>query len=79
MAETKTFYVMVMTRCVIDGELSDSFDLSTRMILAASEAEVRSRVEAESPHSYQNPAGETVEWPLSRIMSIDRALRFDLI
>lgn len=67
----KTFYAMVVTRCVVAGEVTDSIDISARMVKAASEDEARRVIESALPTTYRNSDGETVAWPLSRIASID--------
>lgn len=77
MTEAKTYYAMVISRCTVAGEQTESLNVSAHMVLAASESEVRTKLETESAHSYKNSKGETVEWQLVKIMAIDECTRLE--
>ena len=77
MTKSKTFYAMVVTRCVVAGEVTGSIDVSALMVKADTEDEVRAKLESALPTTYENSDGETVEWPLARIASIDECYNLE--
>lgn len=78
MTEKKTWYAMVISRSSVDGRKGNTIDVSAYMVEAESEEQVRAKLhEDASRFSYENSDGETVRWPILRIMSIDERNNVD--
>lgn len=67
----KTFLAIVIYKCSINGEKSDSIDFQVKYYSSETDAEVKSKIMTEEPLSYKNELGENVIWEFKEIMSID--------
>lgn len=70
----KNYYAMVVHRALVGALPTGSLAVSTYFYRADSETDVRTRIEAQTPHAYVGGKGEDVTWDLVRIMSIDKCL-----
>ena len=58
-------------RCEVAGKPTDSLDIQVRHFELYSPVAIEQRLRKEPLHSYENDKGETVNWHLVRILSIE--------
>jgi Ala-tRNA(Pro) deacylase len=63
--------VLMVYRCEVAGVPTESLDFQVRYFASGDASEIDRRLREESPHSYANDRGETVTWPLARILAIE--------
>src|SRR5690349_12933561 len=62
---------IVAYRCEVAGVPTESIDIQVRYFSSMLESEIEAFLQAEPVNSYSNDLGETVTWPLVRIMAIE--------
>lgn len=63
---------IVAYRCEVAGAPTDSIDIQVRYFTADCVEEIESQIRLEPIHSYTNPIGELVTWPLIGVLAADR-------
>ena len=58
-------------RCEVAGQPTESIDIRVRFFESGTFAEIEQRLMGEPAESYANDRGETVSWPIARIMAME--------
>jgi hypothetical protein len=67
----KGIVAIAVYRCEVAGKPTDSNDVRVRYFESGTVAEIEQRLLGEPPESYANDRGETVSWPIARIMAME--------